>query len=930
MLLKRNIILPGVLGLFLLFFIVSAFLYFYLPVFIESKILPKVSEKIGIPVECKVRRIGFTGIDLGSLCLGDSSKTPISINSIQLDYSPLRLFKKHIDSIIVGGLELNCEMVDGNFVIPGFDWEKIFVGETSYGNTSKESVEDRNIPLTIGSFKILNGTLICRYHEQSYRLPFDFSLFTKEGSLDIFECIIRLYPRDQELTISSHIDMHANKASLKFHSHSFQLDKFPDIAQFLPELVISGLMDINGTSEIQLNPFQIAQSTVLCEFHNTRIDYKRMTVLNPESSENGKLPLCINMNGEGGQWQIKVTNISSPYPLPVQVSDATYDIQFSQETVESSGYFTVVPGRSDVEQQVPIQFAGPFRMRGSFSGKFAKTGEWEFLLSHDPLSQESGSPVNTCKIRYEPLDITSSVPGITISGKGEKTKGTVNYAVQLHDVGVHIYDQYATMRMPSVSLTGNANIDGNFTEGITGITTFEIKTSDLEISTEPAVIRVPEFSLQGDGYYLKDGSFRVDAITRFENAEVLDLWYTTKTTGIHGELPLRWPCEELGKKGKISAEAVRLNTVNFGTISGTIHQKGFGIVFEGNHNSALVSGLILNSHGKFDLFSENGYELNLDFKVPQFQSASVDFGNFLASAKGVLFEGELELDGNLLVNALRMELPLKVALRDSKLNLKEKGITIEGINHVLSFPDLLEMQSAPHQQFQFEKLSIGELAFYDGRVEFQVESPESFFIENCEFKWCNGRVFTHAMQLSFNKTDYNIALICDRLNLAELFEQFGIAKAEGSGTVSGRLPIKYEGGNVSFDNGFLYSAPGDGGIIHVTGMSILDIGIPQNTPQYSQINFINAVLKDFHYNWVKILLATKGEDLLLQMSLDGKPMNPLPFTYNRKLGSFSKIEATSKGGIYNPVHLDINFRLPLNKIMYYGKNVNDIMDMIQH
>ncbi|MDN3510521.1 MAG: YdbH domain-containing protein [Candidatus Jettenia sp.] len=924
MLLKRNIILPGILGLFLLFFIASAFLYFCLPRYIESNILPQISKKTGIPVGCKVRRIGFTGMDLGSLRLGDSDKIPVSINSIQLDYSPLRLFKRHIDSIIIGGLELNCEMVDGNFIIPGFDWQKAFPGETTH-DTPKESAEDQNIPLTIGSLKICNAVLVCRYHGQNYRLPFDISLFTKEGNLNTFECTLRLYPRDQELTISSYIDIHANKASLKFHSHSFQLDKFPDIAQFIPELVLSGLMNINGTSEIQLNPFQISRSTILCEFHNTRIDYRKMTVLDSQSSEHGKLPLCININAEEGLWQVNATNIFSPYPLPVQISDATCNIQSSQKSIESSGYFTVVLDRSDRNQHAPIQFAKPLHTQGSFSAKFAKTGEWEFALSQQP-----NSPVNRCEVRYEPLDIASSMPSITVSGKGEKTKGIVNYAVQLHDVDVHIYDQYATMRMPLVSLIGNTKIDGNFTEGMTGITAFEVKTPNLEIVTEPVAIKIPEFSLQGEGHYLQDSSFHVNAITKFENAEVLDVWYNTKTTGIRGELPLQWPCKELGEKGKVSAEAVYLNAVNLGTASGTIYQKGFGIIFEAEHTSALIAGLTLNSHGTFDLFSENGYELNLDFKIPQFQSDSIDFGNLLTSAKGVSFGGELELDGNLFVNAVNMGASTKVSLRNSRLDLKEKGITIEGMNQILLFPDLLAMRSAPHQQFQFEKLSIGELAFYNGRVEFQIESSESFFVENCEFTWCNGRVFTHAMQLSFDKTDYNIALICDRLNLAALFDQFGIAKAEGSGTVSGRLPLRYESGNLSFDNGFLYSAPGDGGIIHVMGMSILDIGIPPNTPQYSQINFINAVLKDFQYNWVKILLTTKEEDLLLQMSLDGKPINPLPFTYNRKLGSFSKIEAASKGGIYNPIHLDINFRLPLNKIMYYGKNVNDIMSMLQY
>ena len=349
-----------------------------------------------------------------------------------------------------------------------------------------------------------------------------------------------------------------------------------------------------------------------------------------------------------------------------------------------------------------------------------------------------------------------------------------------------------------------------------------------------------------------------------------------------------------------------------------------------NGSELKLPDVALTVKGESGVSPENGMKSKFNFGISPLKIALPDMGNFVAAAAGTSFEGTLELEGNLLYDSGVMQCSLNAGIRNASLEMKSSGVAMEGVDISLSVPDLFSMRSAPGQKFLFKKATFGKLALYDGVIEYQIDSPRSIFIEGSAFKWCDGYVYTQSMRFSLDKSVYNVILLCDRLSLTGVMEQFDIAQAEGIGTVSGRLPLKYENGNISFGNGFLFSAPGDGGIIHVKGVGAIEnLGIPQNTPQYSQIDFTNAVLKDFNYNWVKITLSTKGEDMVLQMSIDGKPMDALPFAYNRDIGSFSRIEATGKGGIQNPVHLDINFRLPLNKVMYYGKNINDIIQMLK-
>ena len=84
-------------------------------------------------------------------------------------------------------------------------------------------------------------------------------------------------------------------------------------------------------------------------------------------------------------------------------------------------------------------------------------------------------------------------------------------------------------------------------------------------------------------------------------------------------------------------------------------------------------------------------------------------------------------------------------------------------------------------------------------------------------------------------------------------------------------------------------------------------------------------LKDYDYSWAKLNITSQGEELLLQMQMDGKPAKTLPFVYSKDIGGFMKVEADVKGSKFQGIRLDVNFRLPLNKILQY----KELIEMIQ-
>jgi hypothetical protein len=243
----------------------------------------------------------------------------------------------------------------------------------------------------------------------------------------------------------------------------------------------------------------------------------------------------------------------------------------------------------------------------------------------------------------------------------------------------------------------------------------------------------------------------------------------------------------------------------------------------------------------------------------------------------------------------------------------------------LLIPDLAQMRSAPGQKLKFARASLGEMNLENGEIDFQIESPRSVLVEKSHFNWCDGKVDAPAIRFTSGIEDYNLILYCDRLDLAKVLQQFGAASVMAEGQLNGRIPLRYQNGKLSFTDGFLFTTPGESGKIRMTDTGILTAGIPPDSPQYVQMELARTALEDYDYKWAKLNLTTEGEDLLLKMQLDGKPAKSLPFVYQKDMGGFAKVEADVRGSTFQGIRLDVNFRLPLNKIMQY----KELIQMIQ-
>jgi hypothetical protein len=446
------------------------------------------------------------------------------------------------------------------------------------------------------------------------------------------------------------------------------------------------------------------------------------------------------------------------------------------------------------------------------------------------------------------------------------------------------------------------------------------------MSVDTAEMKIPRLTLSGKTIHGKEKMPRVEARLRWDDGSIAIPDHNAKITGIKGAFPVQWPLITEKQAGSFSAGQLQYKNLNIGGIRGTILQTTQGFSFQGRHLNKLFPKLTLMFNGNTKLFDTEIPETSAHFQLkPSPAGIKIDLGKILPQATGMLVSGNLALEGDLVFAKNGLNGSLNSDFKQGAIVIPEKKVSIEGIQMALSIPDLPNIRSAPKQQLFFKKAAAGGVEVSSGRIDFQIESPRSFFIEKSQFKWSEGNVDVYALRISPGVEDYRLILYCDRLSMAKVLEQFGAATAVGEGTVSGRIPLRYSNGMISFDDGFLYSTPGVTGKIRLTDTEILTAGITPGTPQYIQIELAREALKDYDVSWAKLNITSEGQDLLLRMQLDGKPARILPFVYKKELGGFAKIEATGKGSKFQGIRLDVNFRLPLNKMLQY----KDLIEMIQ-
>jgi len=914
--LKRKIALTVRILLVLTVLMVGlgAGLYLFLPHYLESRIIPQLVAETGIAdFAFKVRHIGIYGADLGALRIGPEQKPALLIRSVQIDYTPKALYQKKIERMTLSGIELYGELKDGKFNLRSIDLDKALTKLRSNRGSMPESESD--LPLIIlREVEIRNAVIFFEIDDQTYRMPFEISIAPEQEDYSRLNLTVSMYPLGEWIHAEAKIDLKQQDINLKLAAASLDLNRFTGLVQTVSDLMLSGKLDLKATAHLKLAPFKISSFDASAELQNYKIRLNNLRLQNIPSADQKELPFKINLSKiAADDWKVSGSAISATSPLPFTLSEWHGRIRANGNQVESTGKFNLelLPSSVYKNNLLPVEVSASLPLHGSYTAEYREGGSLQFSITNTP-SKQSRDPA--ARFKFDQYEITAGMPAIDISGKGKLEDLSTAYAISVPKV--MIASQTQTIHLPQVVLRGTADLGKN--GNVFAEATFKLQSPNTRILLSPARINITDVTISGQVKTNIIGAIDLGGLLQFTGAGVTVPETGVKISGARGVVPLKWPPGKRMKNGDISIAALYYKQMNFGEIKGKIQQTAAGFAFEGRQINRLLPEMSLKFNGDARLLDTKDPVTNMNFTLlrPD-HAAEIDLGNFFPGSKGVKVNGKLMLTGDLAADSSGIEGSIDLQVQNASVRMEKGKFAVEGIQMSLSIPELPKIRSAAGQHLVLSKLALGDLVAKDGRIDFQIESAQSFLIEKTHFIWCDGNVDTQSMRISPGVEDYRITFYCDRLKLAQVLEQFGAATADGEGAVNGRIPLHYKNGKIRFDDGFLFSTPGNGGKIHLKGTEILTAGIPPSTPQYVQMELAREALKDYDYSWAKLNIASEGEELLLQMQMDGKPAKMLPFVYRKDIGGFVKVEADSKGSKFQGIRLDVNFRLPLDKMLQY-------------
>jgi hypothetical protein len=503
------------------------------------------------------------------------------------------------------------------------------------------------------------------------------------------------------------------------------------------------------------------------------------------------------------------------------------------------------------------------------------------------------------------------------------SKGVLSgeYTFDFENIGVK--NDKMSFSLPGVSIKGMIRQDGG--KPARFVSPFSLSSREIAFNSPDIKANIPEYLIKGEMGYHADKGFILGAGAGFKRGFMSMENGALQIKGVAGDIPFSWPLTGSYDMGRLYLGEVIYGDYKLGPVDLKIAQKNGDISYNGTVKYPVLPDMTINLKGSTSPFSEiSRTDVNMD--IPEYKPASdIELGKIVPALKGYKFNGIINTHGEIKLADSPMESGLDIRLEKGTLTNREKKLTLEDVSLNASLDDLLSFQSAPGQKIKIGKVSMGDITATDFNAEFRVESLSSIFIEQAGFKWSGGNINLQSFRVDTKKDEYLITLFCDRLMLADILEQFGVAGVSGGGNVNGRIPVAISKGKIKFEEGFLYSTPGGGGKINIKGTDVFKQGMAPGSPEYIQMDIASEALKAFDYSWVKLSLDSNDGELAVKLQFDGKPENKLPFRYNKDLNSFMRVETTSEGSNFQGISLDVNLKLPLDELLNY----RGALDMIK-
>lgn len=401
----------------------------------------------------------------------------------------------------------------------------------------------------------------------------------------------------------------------------------------------------------------------------------------------------------------------------------------------------------------------------------------------------------------------------------------------------------------------------------------------------PFLVTVPKItSRRGDDgkltMFLTDGSFELSADEVTGRAVNASLEETADAIGLRLEI------------GEIRHDArppytTPLAVNGTGTIKGDVLEATLSA--RQRYGPLKVDGVL-----KHNLETEAG---RLDFTVPRIafgdKKATLDdifpltSGWFTAAQGAVAAKGHMLWDKDLRSGEMAVQL--------DKLDLATDDVRFADLTGTVNFIELMPLAMPPRQRLR-GTIASGELGPWPMQVEFQLRDDGKIEIQDMDVSMAGGVLRTRALIDLGEKPSTDGSIQVRSMDLREVLELIGVEGLNGTGRITGTVPIHVRDGQVAVADGLL-KAEGPG-VLRYSGTALQE----QLSARPDTVGTVAQVLSDFQYTKLSIELnkAAEGKGVIL-LHMDGanpKALDGHPFAFNISIESdFNKLGKIAQGGL---------------------------------
>ena len=873
-----------------------------LPAYLESRLIPNLAHGVGLsPGQIHVRHIGWWGADLGPLEFKTHGEPVVTLAAVQIDYSPFSLLSRRIDGITLVGLTLKVSVSPQGVTLAGLKPP----AKGSAGNDTALNLKAL-LPVTLDRLAVVNSCVVVDWRGERYEIPFGLRMQTAELDRGRLSGRTDFSILGNPVTLQASLDQDANRVQVSLDADRLLLESLYRIGQWPQDIQAHGTLGFNCSGTFQLSPPGMTRLALSGRLSNTRLAAAGVVLQGKTPSRNeAPQPIDISISARDPSritWSVGPMQLTGPLQADIIALKGDWAPQ-------TSGWSS----NAQVRTLVSAQALG----NGLILPKELPV-DWQFDLvrteGRELRFKVVSASTDPLTLAMAPLKLSVDHFQADIHGRRDDAGLTADAALAFGRLRAVLPD--GDIEAPGLTITGSAAAEGPSPEAGSKISARAV-LSDVRARLGQAAGTLTEIQFETDGRSTSGRPWTFNGHLKAVGGHLRDKLHGVTAEGFALDLPVEWPPSSKAPAGRLILESARWKGRKLGGVQGTLVQMGQSLAVDLEHHSKLFSGLSVLIHGIL-----NSQGVQADIRIPPYEpSEPVSLASVIPSAGGMAAAGRIEGNGTVAVINGRPAGRAYLKIDDGSLVDEASGLNLDGIGVELQLDDLFAVKSAPRQKLRVKNMQFGQLAARDLDVDFQLENSRTLFVEKLGLNWCRGIINTAAIRITAGKEDYDVTFFCDRLNLAMVLEQLGAAKAGGDGTVNGRIPVRWSNGRLSFDNGFLYSTPGQPGLIQLSGTEGLVSGLPPGTPQQVQLDIATEALKDYTYQWAKMSIQSENDMLHLKLQLDGKPNRLLPFAYDKQLGQFIRI--TGKGQAeFKGINIDLNFNSPLNEILHYKELLN--------